>query len=102
MVSSGLADLLMDTLSRAMNSNARNPARAYPMPGGTSRPARDGGHPLDPMGAFVVQFRAGPMPDPDRHPGRVEHVASGEAFQFASSVELLDFIRARLRSGPTR
>ncbi|MGH6785131.1 MAG: hypothetical protein ACREBP_10980 [Sphingomicrobium sp.] len=55
-----------------------------------------GGRPLDPLGAFVVQFRAGPIADPDLHPGRVEHVASGQTLQFGSTAELLGFIRQRL------
>lgn len=72
------------------------------MPAADTPCDRDGGRPLDPFGAFVVQFRAGPMANPDQHPGRIEHVASGEALQFASSSELLDFIRARLEGAQRR
>lgn len=87
----------MVTLPRAMNRPPFPlPAADYSMRKDIAPPTRDGGHPLDPLGAFVVQFRAGPMPDPDLHPGRVEHVASGDARQFGSTEELLEFIRARL------
>ena len=48
--------------------------------------------PLSPHRAFVVQFRAETAVEQGRFVGRVEHVVTGQATQFASLEELLAFI----------
>ena len=48
--------------------------------------------PLSPHRAFVVQFRAETAVEQGRFAGRVEHVVSGQAAQFASLEELLAFM----------
>ena len=47
---------------------------------------------LSPHRAFVVQFRAETAVEQGRFVGRVEHVVTGQATQFASLEELLAFI----------
>ncbi len=55
---------------------------------------------LLPERAFVVEFSGGRAPARGDHlSGRVEHVVSGKAARFASSTELLDFVRRVLRAG---
>lgn len=53
---------------------------------------------LRPEHAFVVEFRNAAEAAPDRLTGRVEHVVSGRATQFASSEELLAFVTRVLRA----
>ena len=48
--------------------------------------------PLSPHRAFVVQFREETDVEQGRFVGRVEHVVSGQAAQFASLEELVAFI----------
>ena len=47
---------------------------------------------LTPDGAFVVQFEVGTDLEAGLVGGRVEHVQSGNAAQFASLEELLGFV----------
>ena len=61
--------------------------------------------PLSPHWAFVVQFRAETDMEQGRFVGRVEHVVSGQATQFASLEELLAFmarVLASVRAPPRR
>ena len=60
---------------------------------GTIHPAA-----LRPDHAFVVEFGNAADAAPDRLTGRVEHVVSGRATQFASSEELLAFVASVLRA----
>ena len=53
---------------------------------------------LRPEHAFVVEFGNAADAAPDRLSGRVEHVVSGRATQFASSEELLVFVTRVLRA----
>lgn len=54
---------------------------------------------LTPDGAFVVQFEAGTDLTAGPVGGRVEHVQSGRAAQFASVDELLRFVGTVLGPG---
>ena len=61
--------------------------------------------PLSPHRAFVVQFRAETAVEQGRFVGRVEHVVTGQATQFASLEELLAFmgrVLTTVRSPPRR
>lgn len=53
---------------------------------------------LRPEHAFVVEFGNAADAAPDRLTGRVEHVVSGRATQFASLEELLAFVTRVLRT----
>ena len=61
-----------------------------------------GRSPLSPHRAFVVQFRAETAVEQGRFAGRVEHVVSGQAGQFASLEELLAFIARVLARLPDK
>ena len=61
--------------------------------------------PLSPHRAFVVQFREETDVEQGRFVGRVEHVVTGQATQFASLEELLAFmgrVLTTVRSPPRR
>ncbi len=55
-------------------------------------PSADNPAPLSVTRAFVVQFRADTVVEPDHLAGRVEHVVSGQATDFQSLETLLAFI----------
>ncbi|HEY8518397.1 MAG TPA: hypothetical protein VIS07_23030 [Candidatus Binatia bacterium] len=48
--------------------------------------------------AFVIQFLPRTAAAPERFEGRIEHVGSGEAADFRSPLELIDFL-SRLLGG---
>lgn len=56
--------------------------------------------PLLPERAFVVQLRAGSSLAADALQGRIEHVTSGKASNFASLAEVLAFMRRVLDEMP--
>ena len=56
------------------------------------KPQAEARPPLLPEWAFVVQFREGTEVEQGRVDGRVEHIVSGQAAQFHSVEELLNFI----------
>ena len=69
---------------QAKRSRLGGKAQRTPAPGGPS--------PLLPQWAFVGQFRTETDLGRGRCAGRVEHVVSGQATQFASREELLAFL----------
>jgi hypothetical protein len=62
----------------------------------SSKPPSRSERRLTPDGAFVVQFETGSDLDAGSVGGRVEHVQSGRAAQFASLDELLRFVGTTL------
>ena len=65
-------------------------------------PSADNPAPLSVTRAFVVQFRADTVAEPDHLAGRVEHVVSGQATDFQSLETLLAFVGRVLRTEGAR
>ena len=63
-------------------------------------PATDPPSPLSVRRAFVVQFRLAANPSQEQWMGRVEHVASGQATEFDTALELMTFIARVLDQEP--
>jgi len=55
--------------------------------------ARDWDPSLPADRAFVIRFRAGAAPTPERMDGRIDHVVSGRGTRFGSYAEALAFMQ---------